>query len=274
MKSNYHTHTYLCKHAIGKPIEYAYEANKVGIETLGFSCHAPVPVDYHKFEGHMARSASNNMTFEELEFVYLKEIDEARKAFKNMKIINGLETEFYVNQDEHYKKLLSYVDYLVLGQHVCYDPTSDTYKDLFETFDNRFLKYYVHDVIKGIESGYFKILAHPDLYMNSYVSKNGNFGEFDEDCEKAARMIIEKCIENNVIIELNAGALRKGKQVIFNGEELYRFPRVEFWKIAKEYDKLEIVIGADAHNPLHISNEFVPIVEEFAKKIGLNIKNI
>jgi histidinol-phosphatase (PHP family) len=41
MKHNYHTHTTRCNHAEGEDREYIENAIKGGMETLGFSDHAP-----------------------------------------------------------------------------------------------------------------------------------------------------------------------------------------------------------------------------------------
>ncbi|MFV0479993.1 MAG: PHP domain-containing protein [Anaerorhabdus sp.] len=38
---NFHTHTYRCKHAIGRDEEYVIEAIKAGVKVLGFSDHMP-----------------------------------------------------------------------------------------------------------------------------------------------------------------------------------------------------------------------------------------
>ena len=40
---NYHTHTKLCKHAIGEMEEYVVKAIENGFKTLGFSDHIPYP---------------------------------------------------------------------------------------------------------------------------------------------------------------------------------------------------------------------------------------
>ena len=41
MIANYHTHTYRCGHAEGDVGEYAEQAEKAGLRTLGFSDHTP-----------------------------------------------------------------------------------------------------------------------------------------------------------------------------------------------------------------------------------------
>ena len=42
MDYNYHTHTYLCRHAFGTVEEYVARAVENGIKHMGFSEHAPL----------------------------------------------------------------------------------------------------------------------------------------------------------------------------------------------------------------------------------------
>ena len=41
--ADYHTHTKLCNHAFGMPIDYVKEAIKLGMKGIGISDHNPVP---------------------------------------------------------------------------------------------------------------------------------------------------------------------------------------------------------------------------------------
>ena len=41
MKTNYHTHTTRCMHAVGSDEEYVLSAIKGGFQILGFSDHTP-----------------------------------------------------------------------------------------------------------------------------------------------------------------------------------------------------------------------------------------
>ena len=68
---NLHTHTRRCKHAAGTVADYCAEAEKAGIEILGFSDHSPFP------DGEYAAS---RMDFSELPD-YRREIEEARRNF-------------------------------------------------------------------------------------------------------------------------------------------------------------------------------------------------
>ena len=43
IKVNLHTHTDRCRHAVGSVSDYCLEAQKYGLEILGFSDHGPFP---------------------------------------------------------------------------------------------------------------------------------------------------------------------------------------------------------------------------------------
>ena len=107
MKTNYHTHHYLCKHAEGNVSDYIKEAIKCGFDEIGISDHGPINAD-----------AFPRMNFEEFECIYLKELENSicENAGK-IKIYKGLEIEYIENDLEYYKDLLSKLDYLILGCH-------------------------------------------------------------------------------------------------------------------------------------------------------------
>jgi len=114
MKANYHTHMYLCRHAIGTVSDYAESAIANGLSILGMSDHAP-------FEELKDRSV--RMYPQELP-TYLEECDRAIEKYSGqLKIYKGLEIEYFEGHDEMYRELLSKLDYLILGQH--YIPTPD-----------------------------------------------------------------------------------------------------------------------------------------------------
>ena len=63
MKINYHTHHYLCTHAIGNVKEYIEEAIKNEFVEIGISDHGPINAEAFK-----------RMTYEEFTNIYLKEL--------------------------------------------------------------------------------------------------------------------------------------------------------------------------------------------------------
>src|SRR5690242_10434771 len=45
LPADYHTHTPLCRHATGEPVELAAQALHLGLPEIGFSDHNPMPED-------------------------------------------------------------------------------------------------------------------------------------------------------------------------------------------------------------------------------------
>ena len=99
---NYHTHTYLCRHATGSVEEYVLKAIEGGIKYMGFSDH--VPFKYPDgFESDFRVPVSEvSSYFDEIGFLrekYKKEID--------IKI--GFEMEYF---PEHFDVMLkNVIDY-------------------------------------------------------------------------------------------------------------------------------------------------------------------
>ena len=46
IKNNYHTHTRYCGHAKGEVEDYVKQAVKLNMQELGFSDHAPIPLNH------------------------------------------------------------------------------------------------------------------------------------------------------------------------------------------------------------------------------------
>ena len=47
IKTNYHTHTKLCNHAEGMPIDYVARAVELGYREIGISDHGPLLKEWH-----------------------------------------------------------------------------------------------------------------------------------------------------------------------------------------------------------------------------------
>jgi len=253
MKANYHTHHYLCGHAEGNTEDYVKEALEKGFQELGMSDHAP-NVRVHDYGVRMNPSDLP---------VYLEDVENAQKKYKGqIKILRGLEIEYFYDHEEYYDFIKENVDYLIHGQH--YISMAKTMNDLKSGFDlrttNQIDQYatYLEDAIK---SGHFDIMAHPDLYLNSYK-------EFDKYAEDVARRICTLAKKHNIILEYNANGYRRGGKNTENGFEP-NYPRKEFWEIVKEYG-CRTILGSDAHQPELLYNHTVKQAEEDYLKMGLN----
>lgn len=202
--SNFHTHTYLCKHAEGKPVDYALQAQKEGCKALGFSDHCPFPADFPDPWENV------RMDVDQVP-LYTKMVEEA-KAAVNFPVYKGFECEW----DPVYKSW--YTDelrgkfgaqYLVMGQHWFMKDGLHPGTQVIES--DKDLNKYCNQVIDGMSSGCFDFLAHPDLFMYSMC-------EWTKNTEAVSKAIIDAAANLGMPIEVNGYDLQKN-----------------FWKQAVEY---------------------------------------
>ena len=235
MKANYHTHTLRCGHAEGTDERYVKAALDGKFDVLGFSDHVPWPY----------RSSFTNPGVRML----LSQLDEYLASVKKLKekyagqidILTGFECEHFPAYmgwlcDMAQEKQL---DYLILGNH--YDETDESgmYFGLCTTGAQ--LRRYVDSTVKGIESGLFAYLAHPDLFLRRYRP-------FDENCRQAARDLAQACAANNLPMEYNVH-----DRYLSPRTNRTSYPHPEFFEIAADAG-VKIIIGLDAHEPEELSD--------------------
>ena len=248
---NYHTHTKRCGHATGEDEEYVISAIKYGIKRLAITDHVMLPYV------HEPKVRGDYSQLEE----YLDSVKLLKEKYKDqIEILVGFEAEYYDVFVDYYKWLLKEkVDFLILGQHNYvdnYESVAYFHKD--SPIED--IVHYTDDVVKGIESGLFKYVAHPDMLM--YSQK-----EFTKEIEAQARRILAKCEEYNMPIEINICGMRRPS---WNGKS-YGYPSDEFFELVKDY-KLKVVLGIDAHDPSHFNQADVDRAIEFAKKHGVKVE--
>ena len=158
-------------------------------------------------------------------------------------------------------------DFLNLGVHYFLNKKGhvlNTYGDV----NYRNVSEYKDTCIKGMETGLFNTLVHPDLFFYGYKDKNGN-RVFDDECIKVSKEIIEAAIKYNIYLEVNCNALKKEEEALDVSN--WKYPIKEFWLIAKEYKDLKIIVGCDSHAPERLSGFHVDAIYNFIDQIGLNI---
>ncbi|HQA19948.1 MAG TPA: histidinol-phosphatase [Bacilli bacterium] len=251
--SNYHTHTYLCRHAQGKPEDYIKRAIEVGYKEIGISDHGPI------FSNSLKR-----MSLDEFHQIYLKELNEAIEKYQyQITIYKGLEVEYLADHKDSYQYLLNYLDYLILGQHIVFQ--NDKVVTVYSGMNEETIYLYAYTVVEALNTKLFRILAHPDIFMFSYP-------KWDEHCKKVSRIIIEAAIKNNCLLEINANGARRGKILNENNEERWIYPRLEFWKIvSNEYRNAQVIISDDAHTIKDLHDNATLGMYKFAKELNLNV---
>ncbi len=243
----FHTHTSRCGHATGADEEYVLKAIENGIKVMGFSDHVMVPGqhlphikgDYYELDG------------------YIDSVLSLREKYKGkIEILLAFECEYSPLLHDYYKSLLEEkgFDYLILGQHF---HVNEDMSASFYFHRPLGIERYVDDLIEGINSGLFKYVAHPDLFVVDHP-------EWDETDEKAARRILVAAKKAGIPIEINVN----GRYRVLRSDERH-YPDEGFWEKAAEYD-IPVYIGYDAHAPEHFDR---PDDEqlEIVRKYGLRL---
>lgn len=252
IKSNYHTHTFLCKHAIGDVDDYVKRAIGLGYHTIAITDHGPFPKFLQK------QLNSRRMSIEQYNEVYLDHLARAKKEHQNeIDVLSGVEIEYMEELKPYYDKFTNELDFLILGQH--YIKVGDAYVSIFERpLTEEEVDIYVDTVTRAMDSKMFKIFAHPEIF--SWDIRNWN-----EICEKAAKRIIASAIKNNVILEINVNGVRNAfyqrKEIVSENGINFPYPRIEFWRLVEKTDAL-VVINDDAHAPNRICDEYTLMVYE------------
>ena len=261
IKDNFHTHIYLCKHATGNVEDYVKRAIELNYESIGISDHGPLT------EYFLNKFVTRRMTIDEYKNIYLPEIINAKKKFfDKITVLGALEIEFYEELSTEYAKWHQELDYLILGQHNI-ELNDHNFKTIYQcTPGNKDeLELYVKKVIDGLNSGFFDILAHPDIFMMFYQ-------KWDNWAILGAKKIIETAIKNNVLLELNANGIRKGKITNLEGIETYKYPFIEFWRLVANYKDAKVIISDDAHKVSHLKDQATIEAYKIADELGLKIE--
>lgn len=279
-KYNYHTHTYRCGHANGNEEDMVKAAIAMKLDDLGICCHIPLP-HYRKHLicslpairsirsllslclSTLKNGPSMRMPYLQLD-EHLTKILECQNKYKDqICIYKGFEAEGLKEYFPYYQSLLDEgkVDYLILGHHF---HRHCIHSDYFgrEHLKKKDIYQYCNDVEKAIETKLFSYIAHPDLFLIGY-------DDYGIDMQTVARRICEKAKEYHIPLEMNAGGIRRGLKEV-NGESLYSYPNIHFWKIVSEVGN-DVILGLDAHDPLDFNDIIYKQMLSFAKELNLNM---
>ena len=233
-KINFHTHTNRCRHADGIAADYVQSALSAGVTQLGFSDHAPFP-DY---------DFGMRMPYCELS-EYIEDINALTVQYRTDIILwKGLEIEYLPEYRDYYEALLtrSGMDYLLMGEHFYKNASGKTtnYTDALSTDE---FPVYAQNVADGMKTGLFLAVAHPDIYMaDNFV--------WDDNCKKAADIIIDTAVTTGTVLEYNANGFRREKKFYPDGTR-YQYPHPAFWEMVKG-SGARVIVGSDCHNPSQV----------------------
>ena len=132
------------------------------------------------------------------------------------------------------------LDYLILGNHYDHDDEHGFYFGHTRTAEQ--IRRYVDSAVKGMETGMFAYLAHPDLFMRDYGRP------LDADGRAAAKELCQACKALNMPMEYNLH-----DRFLSPITHRKSYPDADFFDIVRQ-EGVRVLIGLDAHEPEEIRN--------------------
>lgn len=235
---DYHMHTPLCKHAIGKPIEYVRRAYELGLKVIGFSDHCPVPIGFDT-ECRMDLSQIKE---------YIEMVEEVKNNPYAIEVLCGLEIDYVPGKmDEVAALTRDYeFDYIIGSVHYVADCPFDNPDFICKWNTLEKIEYiwneYANLLKEMVRSFKIDIIGHIDL-----PKKFGMFPSNTEIFLSKLSEVIQIASKRDVLIEINTAGKRK------KVKEFY--PSSDIMKLIKKLGG-SITFGSDAHNPNEVGLDF------------------
>ena len=226
MKTNYHTHTERCRHAVGTDEQFVLAAIENGFQVLGISDHAPYPYHNGYVAGYRVQMHEKD--------AYIASFRALGKQYKDqIHIYVGFECEPLPLYFDHLKDLSAQVDYLIMGNHG--DESQPGYIFAGDYTRKEQVQAYTRSAIRGMETGLFAYVAHPDVALGAYPV-------FDDTAKDLCVQIARAAKALNIPLEYNLTGREKQR---VNPRGL-GYPYPAFWEIAAQ-EGCTAIVGVDAH---------------------------
>jgi histidinol-phosphatase (PHP family) len=236
-----HSHTPLCRHAVGDPAEYAAMAEQRGLKGLIVTCHNPMP---------NAFSAGVRMREDQLD-EYVELVARTRDCWAGRVDVRlGLEADYYEGYEAYLERQLGSAEFqFVLGS---VHPQIGEFRQRYWQDDPiEVQRTYFRLQAQAAETGLFDSIAHPDLIKN-FTCEAWDPAEIMDDVLSA----LDRIAATGVAMELNTSGLLK------TIAEMNPFPAMLVEMRARN---IPVTIGADAHQPQRVADGYETALELLAE---------
>ena len=203
-RQNLHTHNAYCD-GRGTLEEFALAAIDMGLEALGYSCHA-----YQYFSPVYTISEENTVK-------YKAEIAELKKKYSDkIALYAGLEVDMLARPDT------SGLDYVIGSSHfmklgddfVEFDKKIEIFQEILDKYFNgdiwAFLTKYFEEISKISSHGKFDIVGHFDLVTRHCESETPFFDRTDKRYLDLAFEAVHTIVKDIKLFEVNVGCFAYG----------------------------------------------------------------
>lgn len=232
-----HTHTRLCGHALGEPLDYARTAERAGL--AGF-----IVTDHNPFEsGWESGLRMGHHEFDE----YVALIAEARAAFEGVVDVRaGIECDYFPGLEKEIAALVNRADFdYVLGSVHC---NMRSYLSTY--FEGDVLAYtqlYYEHMGDAAESGFFDAISHPDVPKFMWPEQ----WDFERVRLNVARFL-DRVAAAGIAVELNTSGVLKPYPEMNPGREMLELMQAR---------NIPVVLGSDAHTPDRVGDGFAEALQ-------------
>ena len=227
-----HSHTPLCKHAVGMPAEYAAVAESRGLKGIIITCHGPLP-DGLGIDHRMAPEEFDR---------YIELVAATREEFAGRVDVRlGLESDYFPGIEAWAEKLHARAPlHHVLGSvHMQVGHYRAKY---FKGDPFAYQQLYFQHLAESAETRLFDTLAHPDLVKND-SPPDWKFSRIEPDIARA----LDRIARTGVAMELNTSGLLKSVPEMNPGPRMLELIRER---------GIPVVLGADAHRPSRVADRY------------------
>jgi histidinol-phosphatase (PHP family) len=232
-----HSHTPLCKHAIGDPQDYADIAFQRGFHGLLVTCHNPMPAGY---------SPGFRMSVDEFDD-YLQMVFRARQVWRGrIDVRLGIEADYLPGYERWLEHQLQLADFqYVLGS---VHPHVSEFRQRYATGSAvEGQRAYFRLLAQAAETRLFDCLSHPDIIKNERPEQWRPELIMDELCR-----VLDRIAATGVAMELNTSG--KHKEI----PEMNPFPQM---LVEMRRRDIPVVVGADAHEPERVGEGFLEALD-------------
>ncbi|MDM8536791.1 histidinol-phosphatase [Desulfobacterales bacterium HSG17] len=222
---DYHTHTALCNHARGTPLDYIHAAMEKGLSQICFLDHLTFAEDFR-----------NSMQPAEVP-LYFHMIQELKHAFTGqIQVKVGMEVDYNPEQLDLCLSILEPFDWDVIAASVHYIGglnfvSRRSRAELVGWGEDKILESYLDKVEALLEGDWFDFVCHLDVFKK--------FGApFPHTLPPQINRILDLMAEKNIALELNTSGMRHAAGQYYPDSVILR---------EAHRRGVKAVLGSDAH---------------------------